>query len=438
MEIEISDISLIGLLSCIIIIFGLFKKGLYQSLVDPKYYILLMHVYFLGVVPYELENKLLIEILLLISFVIFYFSFSLSSSAVHTYFLRTVTLKVTDENDFLKNARVGFLLLFIILWVLFTTIYNAYIFGGLERSLIRFYILKPVNETSFLFNFLDRIGAKLSIAAVFCISLICTKRNCNHGLIFLSVVVVSVGVVPLGTRGNLILLLFSVLVGIGMAKSVSKYKARMPLLTFIFTTVFISFLFVFLTNNRTVNLIENESILFSNELNSSYVETSKDVPIVVKYIDITIDDYGVNRDFQYAHTLYAILSNPIPRKYWGNKPVGFGKILATNINNDPDTPISFAASYSGEGWFNGGVIGVVFMSIFAGSVSGVLRSMSLIQTLNGVTIFSLLKYMLFFSSSLMFVRGDMLSGWTSAIYPIVVLYLFSFAFNNFRNGLNKI
>lgn len=423
MGLSILDISIVGYLCTIFLIGNLLKKGIRDSVTDPKTFIYLVHIQFLSVVPYFMENKLEIEVLLFASFIIFMFSLELAS---FLYFRVRPSRNEINIQEFIPSITLIFI--FIIAWSIYSTAYNAYLYGGLDRSLVRFYILKPVNDSIPYLTFIDRVGAKFCVALILLLSYLSTKYGKTYLYLYVSVIIYYLAVIPLGTRGNVILIAIAVILG-GLLGKGCVFKLGFKLLPVILIAC-ISFLFLSL--NRGNNFIENDTIIYSSSTDYSYVEVSQEVPIVIKHIDLALEHYRNSDNFLYFNTLYSIVVNPIPRKFWESKPIGIGKIMAMNINNDPETPISFAVSYSGEGWVNNGIFGVIYMSLLAGGITGFLRSKCLEIRHYITSPVDIIKYLLFFNASILFIRGDMLSAWSLSIYPIIMFYIVIYGYRLLR------
>jgi hypothetical protein len=131
-----------------------------------------------------------------------------------------------------------------------------------------------------------------------------------------------------------------------------------------------------------------------------------------------------NRPFLWGYTFYSIAVNLVPRELWPGKPVGFGRLLALEDFESSDNGqaevlgTSYAAGLAGEGYANGGLLGVVVMSMAFGVVCGFAGKIALVafRSDNAVHMGVGLLYLQAASG---FVRGDMLSAWDTSVYPIV-------------------
>ncbi|MEZ9921129.1 O-antigen polymerase [Vibrio breoganii] len=437
---SIFDISLVGIVSFIGIVVITIRKPLVDSITNPVVYVLFAHVYFLGIVPVSLENKLFLEVLLLISFIVFIFSLSAGYKFGQITFLnqRYFYKSVEGENS-LHSKSDSYLIKtvgFVICWSLFSTIYNAYVFGGIEYSLVRMYYFQPINAHNKLLFLFDRVGSKLALCAICAITYLSVRYNKSWKFMYLAFLFFCFAVIPTGSRGNIIIALLVMIMGFFMAYRSQRYIN--PLLSkrsfVLIILVLICFqIFNVMTLNRNTNLIEENIAFQTLDTKMQYtVNTVDEVPIIVKYIDRIVEQYGTSRDYIYGHTFYSIAVNLIPRSIWSEKPIGIGRILAINDSGNVDTPVSFAASYSGEGWANGGWIGMVAVSIFAGFVTGFLCRFCDALRDRMDNLLDLIKFVLFFNGTIMFIRGDMLSGWAASIYPIVLFYIILICVNKMK------
>ena len=120
---------------------------------------------------------------------------------------------------------------------------------------------------------------------------------------------------------------------------------------------------------------------------------------------------------------------PVPRVVMPNKKVSFGYVLngvkqrgRIAKANDLVFPgaINWAAGLAGEGWANGGLLGVVFYALLFGLYSGFCSKMYY-RLFKCATPLSLLFGLLFFQMTFNFIRGDLLAGYVQGLYPLVII-----------------
>lgn len=86
------------------------------------------------------------------------------------------------------------------------------------------------------------------------------------------------------------------------------------------------------------------------------------------------ENYGGERPFAYLYSPMAMIVNPIPRAVWHEKPVGWGKRLAEEMFGSPRwATFSTAAGVAGEGWANGGWVGIFVAGMMFGIVAALVR-----------------------------------------------------------------
>lgn len=199
---------------------------------------------------------------------------------------------------------------------------------------------------------------------------------------------------------------------------------------------------VFILSNIRGNSFENPADLKRYlSKNQSKIEYSlnkgnkRDPFDITIFIEYCVTNFGKKHEYLIMHTPLTMIVNLIPRSMWYNKPVGFGLILAQyshGYSRNMDDVIkaatrktnktSFAAGLTGEGYANGGTLGVVFLSFFIGWITGILGNMAKFAFLNN-SIFVNVFGIVFFQASTSFVRGAMLDAWSGSVYPIVILIL---------------
>lgn len=151
--------------------------------------------------------------------------------------------------------------------------------------------------------------------------------------------------------------------------------------------------------------------------------------------------YGGTLDFlPWYYSLSAIVCNPIPRTIWPDKPVGVGRILAVTKYGSKnyttkylvnDVVVSFAVGVCGEGWINGGLFGVFFYSILMGAFSGFFIRIYWVMLFRKSYI-SIMIALLAYKCSSSFIRGDLLSGVTQSVYPLLMATMLLFIYSKFK------
>lgn len=176
------------------------------------------------------------------------------------------------------------------------------------------------------------------------------------------------------------------------------------------------------------DLVEAVKEVKLNEANNQLDEGEGD--LILRDTKFCYEHYGNKQEYiGFTYTLQNILYAPVPRVLMPSKKVSFGYVLNESKQGgkslDPiklnyPNAVGWAAGIVGEGWANGGCTAVIFYSIIFGLYSGICARMyfSLIKI---GTPFSLLFGLLFFQATISYIRGDILSGFTQGLYPLIIL-----------------
>jgi len=150
--------------------------------------------------------------------------------------------------------------------------------------------------------------------------------------------------------------------------------------------------------------------------------------------------FGKREGFLLGHTFYAILVNPVARELSPNKPMGFGRILVLirqrryNSCGATAEGMSFAAGLAGEGYANGGYLGIVLLSVIAGCLCGKAAKCTAIALCTPslpVLALGLVSYRV----SAGFVRGDVLNSWAATVYPLLLVIFILVSWVHFAHFL---
>ncbi len=137
------------------------------------------------------------------------------------------------------------------------------------------------------------------------------------------------------------------------------------------------------------------------------------------YLSQCVEMFGEKRNHLGLHAPYTIITNPIPRVLWDNKPISFGNILA-HINGYPkDNPTSLAAGIVGEAYADLGLLGVVLYPAIIGWLAGIVGKISKVFVIYGSVYHLPLGFLLMMFGAA-FVRGDILTGWIFTVYPTII------------------
>ena len=89
--------------------------------------------------------------------------------------------------------------------------------------------------------------------------------------------------------------------------------------------------------------------------------------------DYVFSNYPSRFPFLLGKSLFAVVSNPIPRSFWEDKPVAYGIELAMNywnISDYTDVPTNYGPGIVAEAFANFGLLGI---PIFAGVIAFLFR-----------------------------------------------------------------
>ncbi|XNJ81441.1 O-antigen polymerase [Vibrio cyclitrophicus] len=410
-----------------LILFGLIiKKGFLYAIIHPITYISLLHNFYFSF--YSSSNPYLLEIQVMTALGVFtYFSLFLMMAFGKSdrLFPALVGWSKKMEKDNIDNRfpKAIFVLYFLLLFV-FSTALNSYIYGGVLPSISRFYTLLPVNEVPTMLTTMDKTFIKLAFVVSFVLFLGREYGRVGIFTIFVCLLLYLLTVFPIGSRGNLLSIVMALFFAkvVHVLKTGSRFKLDVISSVFVFVIISLS---IVQYNVRSYNFNSDSSsigeVFDAIVLNYSGENVEKrDITIMEEHLTKVVIRYGKEKDFLLGHTFYSIFSNIIPRSFWNEKPVGVGRILAYDDGAPPETNISFAVSYFGEGWVNSSWWGVVYFSAFFGALTGIFSRLGMYYFQSNDVAYVLLGFVYIYSAS-MFVRGDMLSAWGQVIYPLVLV-----------------
>lgn len=420
-----------------------------KVLLDPKLYILVLYWAHWGKVE-KINILPTWDFMLAFSFLTFYFvAYCVSrNSKLGLGFYQKLANRMHWEKPFTplsKFTQWGFVFLALI-FVAFNLYANSIIYGSLNDALTRFYVKQPISTLPSFYGALLSIMLALSMLFVFVLRLSGTLFSQSRVPFYICVFLFLIITVPGGARGN-VMALFVITVFADLIASI-KYKIPWRKGVFSFSSVvllcvslFFFFFMSFIRNEEVDNINDLLTKMDSFEVKEgqeSYAEAETDLMMSDYYY--TCEHFGNDKKFlPLLSSATAIVVNWIPRSIWPDKPIGFGKRYAlTRIGLDyTDNSLanavssSFAVGVCGEGWANGGLKGVIFYSIIVGAYAGVLiRLFRFFLAQNGYV--PLMLALLFYQASGSYVRGDLLSGITSGLYPIIFLTILLYVYSKVK------
>ena len=446
------NITLTGILVIILAIYLLIKQGVKKTLIDPRFLILLMYWTFWGEVS-SIKINMEADIMLVFSFIIFWIVMSIYSKKHYICLnikLKNIFDSIEPKEQIGKlgyNTQIKFLFL-IIFYVVINLYINSIMYGSLEAALTRFYFKQPITDVPSFYSTLLSILNIVSVGVLFIIRYSNINYKQNKTIFYIGLLLLLLVTFPRGTRGALITVtLIPYMADILMICTGNMKAKKLLSIPNIVIMSMVFFLILFQTTFRGENIesidgLTKEMLEFDVETGyTSYEEKEED--IMMKDYYFSYNYYGSQADFfPIYQTLWSLVTNPIPRSIWYDKPITFGRYLAAQKsgNKTPSTAslikdynTSFAVGICGEGWANGGLIGVVVYSILLGIYSGVLISLSrkFIRYSKYTSIaFALLCY----KAASGFIRGDILSGITQNFYPIVLFIVLLYCISLFKQN----
>ena len=124
----------------------------------------------------------------------------------------------------------------------------------------------------------------------------------------------------------------------------------------------------------------------------------------------------------YFHNVLYVASNPVPRRFWKDKPVGLGFMLPKQVNSG--TPVNWGPGLVGHVYHEGGM----WMAIFYGVLIGYLcRTMDDLVIAAPENLFLLAFMASVFPHLIMFIRGDVGLVLLNIVFSLVVFFVLRFA-----------
>lgn len=383
--------------------------------------------------------NLVVTISFIITMISYYFAYN-SKGTLRSAEKMSVFFSIIPQDRINKNQRskwnaFAILSIALVLWSLW--VYKDAL-GSWSIALLRFYTqfdtLKQISLAggfSLKFTIAKKIISASTLSLLF-LSLAKKQKGVSSILFWILVTLLTIYGFASGSRGMTIAPLTALL----FVDYYFKVKKQEWLPVSVNSLVFGGFailLFVLLGNVRSEKFYNFEDFFNrAGQLNEIVVESEKsyDRENNIRFIDHVLKVYPAWHDYLYAHTFYSILTNFIPRKYWEEKPIGFGRITALQaigtltptpaaVNN---TSASFSAGIAGEGYASGGMVGVVVFSVIFGAFSGFVSRCS-VHLLRSNHIMPIITSFLFLKWSFSFVRGGMLDNFLGSFYIFIILFL---------------
>ena len=426
------SVMLVVAVGCMVVLF--LKKGWAGAVVHPATLICYYWASYFG--PTVDEHWFEVELLNLLAFVVFLsaFGFALSLLPVGRA-ARILTFSWPRPCRFdavvapMSRKACLFLALVPLAFCAFATFVGIVIYGSLERALVHFYVGVREKEVS---AWLARLSNSLYSVSVLCLFLL-RRDSAMHArkfakwLVWSSVALISIAVIPTGTVGYLTKMWIALLIADALArmKGVGKRGVRADLIGVGAAVVMAAVILLALRGSAFDSPSDVLEAIDDVTVSNGFHGIGGGHDILNEKVGRCLELFGNDgQDYLWGHTFYSIAVNPIPREWWPGKPIGFGRLLALEDFESREygqaelAGTSFAAGLAGEGYANGGLAGVVVMSIAFGLICGLAGKIALVAFRSDNAIHVGLG-LLYLQAATAFVRGDMLSAWGGSIYPIV-------------------
>ena len=416
-------ITLTGII-CLIFTLWQIPKIRRNGIINPLLLVVLQHFIFFGYDQKNSERPAEFQVLIATCTTLYLAAFWLISTYTKSSDLSKLTLNTINisggigrhisESNIIKFSAAALAFNYLTYWYLYE--YN------LIAVLLRMYSINFDTDRPYaaLIVATNNLFIKLLLACIFiCRYLELTKerRTKKSYIVFTIFLMIAI---PLGTRGNILL------AGIAFFLGGMVFKARHGKLdTSRSTQAIIAsclVLFAALSLLRSQDLTSDDFSLSSTLQESFQKQGDKEIsPTVNDHLYFTLTTFNSKLEPLGPDTFFGIATNLIPRSIWSDKPIGFGKRLAMLDGGTLEGP-SYAAGYIGEGWANFGLLGTFVFAIIFGSISGFLGGLALRFLLSG-KIIAMIVGLLLYNSSIIFVRGDMLSAWAQGVYPVAISFM---------------
>lgn len=401
---------------------------------NPFFWVCLAYIRFFSFADISESIALRADLANLLGFTIFSVSYYLSKRIARKDVLKKIALTISAPNnlnthskkiiDFYLSRTVIFILIILTgLWAFLEIYINILAFGGLNASLVRFYVGIPIQESSSLLfritNFLFIVPLWTLVA--FRIHSETTNQKFFKLFFWFVFFLVTLLMIPKGTVGYV---LFPALILLFVDAVLIKKKL---LIAYSYKTYFVLFVSLFIIGvfllsvrgeyyEGPAGVLNRLYMLKTEELKENFLKAHSNV---FDNVVVAFNNYGRSDDLPYFYSLYALLVNPIPREIWPEKPYGFGRILALSAGASEESGVSFAAGIAGEGYANGGWLGILLIAAFVGTLCGFFAKFCIVLIEMPSTIHALLSFQAWYAAQ-HFVRGDLLSAWAQSVYPFVI------------------
>ena len=434
-------LSATAFMAILLISFNALKKNI--NIVNISYIVICVsYIRYFGI-----SYNSYVDMAVLLSFIVFsmfYFTGSLMSRKGIVCVLNKVWLNSQSEtNNALDKKYIKISNMVILSFVLLAMYVNVEQVGSIEMSFVKMYNYVVIGDVSPWLLRLKKNIYWLCIAIVFLrrFNSHTTKGNDNALIpaIALSLTMFSEGSVGLFLAPIVFLIWADVVFSVTYY---NRIKIGKSLIIIMFVSVVLS-AGLLVIRERPYSHVGEVYNYYSNISSRSFSGMYEGIMYshrsVLLQIDAIMKMYGESYDYLHYHTLYSIAVNWVPRELWMNKPISFGRVLAIQgmyYTHDLVSGPTFAAGLAGEGYANDGYVGIVVLSSIVGVLCGLAAKIALV-IFSGKSIVLYMLGMILIRFSTLYVRGDILSAWSSTAYPIILLLSIMVVIKVFKKHLWK-
>jgi hypothetical protein len=442
-------ITLTGIAAIVSASLCVMQSGLRRSILNPYLFVCVSYFRFFGFPLDDPKYAFIVDLAHLLAFVCFSIAFfhamGGSRDGMERLLRRVWPPSRCASTDIAPLSQRALILLTaaILSYLVLNLWVNSLIYGGFDKALVRFYVMHPAGDAS---PWMMRMNMFLGQIAVF--SVLVTRLNYalhrrGRLVMWLTVAASLIVAFPTGSAGKFILPVLICVIADTLA-ALHQDRSLRPRLSIVVLCLLAvcgaMFLHVirgttFEDISQVVDVAETGRQGMPDRLVSAaghaHTMISEDTAFCFR-------TFGRTVDFLFGHTIYAILVNPIPREMWPQKPIGFGRILGQIKQGDYGRSSaqahgwSVAAGLAGEGYANGGYLGIPLLSLAIGYLCG--KAAKAAMTGFWVSSYPILLVSLgLYRFSSMFVRGDVLSAWTATAYPLFLLMIVFFTWARTRS-----
>ncbi len=384
------------------------------------------------------ENNLI----LVISFVLFFCSYLLFKNTKLNSFDRTIIKAsngvILNPVFFIKRKNLIYLIFITILYVIFDIYLNSIIYGSLQRALLRFYSIQMVDSSYGTIKNLLSFLYKLVLGILFIFRFYGDVFKKNSNIVIICAIILSIIAIPRGSRGAVVSPFVTLIIADLLANRFYHASLKKHIIQYAtFFCIGIScFLILTVVRSTKFNSFEDLiSIVESTSLQQGADEfAEREGELMIADTKLCFETFGSKVEFLSPfYTIHSIGISFIPRVLYPTKPVSFGlfinAIKERNFSGlkEPSSlyypgATDWAAGVAGEGWANGGIIGIFLYSVIFGFIAGKSARYYyiLIVKRNGI---ALLLALLFFSTTNCFIRGGLQSTLTPVLYTIIIVLI---------------